>query len=165
MPVVQWGNVPSWVAAVIAAISAYLSYRSQRKSKAERDEARAQADRAERAAAAAERQADAADAQQRRDTEVAEDAEIDPWELDPIVGRDDVYLINTSETAKYDVTVSGIKIHNGPAHFDLIGPGRREQISIMRFGHPDDFVEVTWRRRQDNSGTPQTRQKIIPSRI
>ena len=92
-------------------------------------------------------------------------AEIDPWDLQPIAGDDDVYLINTSQTAKYDITVSGFKVHNSPACFDLIGPGKREELQIMRIHHPDDPVEVKWHRRQDLSDPPKTRRKTIPSRI
>jgi hypothetical protein len=169
---VQWGNVPAWVAAGISAISAYLSWRSQRKSKAERDEAKEQADQAKRSADAAQRQADAAErfaaigeAQQRREAEAIEAAEADPWQLAPIPGDPDCYLINTSKTEKYDITVRGFKIHDGLARFDMIGPGKREELRIMRVHHPDDSVEVTWRRRQDLSDPPQTRPKTIPSRI
>lgn len=170
--VVQWGNVPAWFAAIISTISAYLSWRSQRKSKAERDEATQQAEQAKLSADAAQRQADAAqrsaaiaEAQQQRKAEEAEAAETDPWQLAPIPGDDDCYLINTTRTAKYDVTVSGFKIHNSPTRFDVIGPGQREELSIMRIYHPDDSIEVTWRRRPDLSDVPQTRRKTIPSRI
>ncbi|CQD07387.1 hypothetical protein BN000_01475 [Mycobacterium europaeum] len=153
-------------------MSAYLSWRSQRKSKSERDEATAQAERAERAAGAAERQANAAErsaaaveAQARREAEELEAAEADPWELAPIPGGRDCYLINTSNTVKYNVTVEGFKLHDGPARFDMIGPGKREELSIMRIGHPDDTVKVTWRQRPDLSDSLQTRTKTIPSRI
>lgn len=170
MRVVQWGNVVAWVS--ISLIFGFLSWRSSRKSKSERDEATRQAERAERAAGAAERQAAAversvavAEAQQRRQTEEIEAAEVDPWQLDPIPGDPDCYLINTTKTTKYDITVSGLKIHNSPARFDMIGAGQREELSIMRISHPDDSVEVTWRRRQDPAEPPQTRRKTIPSRI
>jgi hypothetical protein len=146
-------------------MAAYLSWRAQRKSKAERVEAKEQADRAERAANAAERQADAVVAQEQRQVEATEDAEADPWELEPIPGYDNCYLINTTETAKYDIMVDGFKIHDGPAQFDMIGPGKREELSIMRIQHPDDSVDVTWHRRRDLSAAPQTRRKTIPSRI
>jgi hypothetical protein len=169
---VQWGTVPAWFAAAIAVISAYLSWRAQRKSKAEREEATQQAERAERAAGAAERQADAArrsavvaEKQERRQAEATADAEADPWDLEAIIGYDNCYLINTTETAKYDITVAGFKIHDGPSRFDMIGPHKREELSIMRISHPDDSVEVTWHRRRDLSDSLKTRRKTIPPRI
>jgi hypothetical protein len=169
---VQWGTVPAWVAAVISLIFGFLSWWSSRKSKAERDEAKKHADRAERAAGAAERQAKAAErsanvaeAQQRRDDQATEEAESDPWQLDPIPGRDNCYLTNRMRTPKYGVTVTGLKVLNKPARFDVIGPGKREELSIMRIWHPDDSVEITWHQRQDHCDTPQTRSETIPSRI
>jgi len=153
--VVQWGNVPAWVAAEISLIFGILSWRSSRKSKSERDEATRQAERAERAAGAAERQAEAAErsaataeAQERREIEEAEAAEADP-----------------TKTAKYDVTVQGFKIDDGPARFDMTGPNKHVELSIMRIHHPDDPVEVTWHRQQNLSDKPQTSRKTIPSRI
>lgn len=172
MRVVQWGNIAAWVSAAISVTFGFLSWRSSRKSKADRDEATTQAERAERAASAAERQATAAEraaaaaeAQQERQAEEAEAAEADPWQLAPIPGDPDCYLINTTKAAKYNVTVRGFKVHNGPVQFPLIGPGNREEISIMRIWHPDDSVEVTWHRRQDLSDRPQTTRKTIPSRV
>ncbi|MBO0883007.1 MAG: hypothetical protein J2P17_22265 [Mycobacterium sp.] len=168
----QWGTVPAWVAAGLSLVFGILSWRSSRKSRAERDDATRQAERAERFANSAERQAAAverfaaaAEAQQRREIEEAEEAEADPWQLEPIPGASGCYLINMAKTTMYDITVSGLKIHDSPARFDRIGPGQREELSIMRFGHPDDSVEVTWRRRQDLSDSPQTMRKSIPSRI
>jgi len=168
--VVQWGAVPAWVAAGISLVFGILSWRSSRKSKSERDEATRQAERAERAAGAAERQADAAqrsaatdEAQERRETEQAEAAEADPWQLAPIRGHDDCHLINMTRTPKYRVTVSGFKIDDSPARFDMIGPGKRVELSITRILHPDDSVEVTWHRRHDLSDPPQTRSETIPS--
>lgn len=120
---------------------------------------------AKRAADAAERSAAAAEAQERRAIEETDAAEADPWELAPIPGDPDCYLINTTKTTKYGITVSGFKIHGGPARFDMIGPGKREELSIMRIMHPDDSVEVTWHRRPDLSDPPQTRRMTIPSRI
>jgi len=120
---------------------------------------------ARRAADAAERSAAAAEAQQRRETEEIEAIESDPWRLDPIPGRDDCYLINVAKTPNYGVTVNGLKIHNGPARFDMIGPGKRVELSVMRIWHPDDCVEVSWHRRQDRSDPPQTRSEMIPARI
>jgi hypothetical protein len=170
--VVQWGTLPAWVAAGLSLIFGILSWLSSRKSKAERDEATAQADRAERAADAAKRQADAADrsaaaveAQERRDAEATAEAEADPWDLAPIPGDPNCYLINTSKTAKYDITVNGFEIHNGPARFDMIGPGERVELSIMRIMHPDDSVEVAWYPQEGLSDRPATMRKTIPSRI
>jgi hypothetical protein len=169
---VQWGNVPAWVAAGISLIFGILSWRSSRKSKSERDEATRQAERAERAAGAAERQAEAAErsaataeAQERREIEESEAAEADPWQLAPIRGADNCRLINTTRTPKYGVTVSGLKIDNSPAQFDKIGPNKRVELSISRILHPDDSVEVTWHRRQDLSDPPQTRSETIPSKL
>lgn len=168
----QWGTVPAWAAAVISLIFGILSWRSSRKSKAERDEAKRQADRAERAAGAAERQADAAErsaaaaeAPQRREAEAADEAETDPWQLDPIPGDPDCYLTNTTKTPKYGVTVTGFKIHNKPVQFDVIGPGKRKELSIMRIGHPDDTLEITWYRTPDHSDASQTTAETIPSTI
>jgi Flp pilus assembly protein TadB len=167
---VQWGNVPAWVAALISLIFGFLSWRSSRKSKAERDEATKQAERAERAAGAAERQANAAERsataaelQQQRETEETEAAEVDPWRLESIPGSPNCYLINTTKTAKYNVTVSGFKVRS--TQFRLVGPGNREEFSVMRIWHPDDSVEVKWQGDQDLSGPPQTRVKTIPSRL
>lgn len=172
MQVVQWGTIPAWVAAVISLIFGFVSWRSSRKSKAERDGAKKQADRAERAADAAERQADAAErsaaaaeAQQRREAKAAEEAEADPWQLDPIPGDPNCYLTNMTATPKYGVTVTGLKIHNAPARFDVIGPGKRKELSIMRIGHPDDSVEIAWYQQQDHSDPLQTKQETIPSTI
>jgi hypothetical protein len=160
---VQWGAVPAWVAAGLSLVFGVLSWRSSRKSKEERDEANRQADRAERAAGAAERQADAAErsaaaveAQQQREAEETEAAEADPWQLDPIPNDPDCYLINTTTTTKYNVTVTGSTVHNGPAQFDRIGPGKREEVSIMRIWPADETVEVTWHRRQELAAPPQS---------
>jgi hypothetical protein len=168
--VVQWGTVPAWVAAGLSLIFGFLSWRSSRKSKSERDEAKSHADRSERAAGAAERQAAAAErsagiaeAHERRKAEETELAEADPWLLESIPGAPNCYLINRTKTPKYGVTVAGLKIHNPPARFDVIGPGKREELSIMRLMHPDDSVEVTWHRRQDLSD-PRTKSETIPSR-
>lgn len=174
MHVMQWGTVPAWVAAGVSLIFGILSWRSSRKSKSELNEATKQAERAERAAGAAERQADAAErsasaaeAVEQREAESTDAAEADPWQLAPIpaAGDPDCYLINKTRTPKYRVTVSGLKIHNGPARFDVIGPGKREELSVMRFHHPDDSVEVTWHRRQDLSDSPQTTRETIPSEL
>lgn len=168
----QWGTVPAWVAAGLSLTFGILSWRSSRKSREERDEAKRQADRAERAAGAAERQADAAErsaaaveTQQQREAEETEAAEVDPWLLEPIPGGPDCYLINRTKTPKYGVTATGLKIHNSPARFDMIGPGKKVELSIMRILHPDDSVDVTWYRHQDLSDPPQTKQETIPSTI
>lgn len=170
--VVEWGTLPAWVAAGLSLIFGILSWLSSRKSKAEGDEATAQAERAERAADAAQRRADAAErsadtaeAQERREAEATAEAEADPWDLAPIRGSPNCYLINTTNTAKYDITVNGFKIHNGPARFDMIGPGKRVEVSIMRIGHPDDSVEVAWYPQEGLLDRPETTRKTIPSSI
>lgn len=106
-----------------------------------------------------------AEAQQHRQTDEEEAGEADPWQLDPIPGDPDCYLTNMTKTPKYGVTVTGFKIHNPPAQFDVIGPGKRKELSIMRIGHPNDSVEITWHQRQDRSDAPQTKQETIPSTI
>ncbi|MGB6513999.1 hypothetical protein [Mycobacterium sp.] len=84
---------------------------------------------------------------------------------DPIPGADNCYLINRTKTAKYGVTVEGLKIHNNPARFDAIGPGKREELSVMRIGHPDDSVQITWYRKSDHSDPPQARTETVPSKL
>lgn len=165
----QWGNVPAWVAAGISLIFGITSWRSSRKSSAERDEARRQAERAERAAGAAEREAGAAErsaavaeARERRETAQTEDAEADPWELEPIPGVDSYYLINTTTTAKYAVTVEGARVHDSPVKIDIIGPGRRVDLVVMPFGQLGSSVEISWYQRQDRSDWLRTRKVSIP---
>ena len=114
---------------------------------------------------AAERSADTAEAQERRKAEATAEAEADPWDLAPISGSPNCYLINTTKTAKYDIAVNGFKIHNGPARFDMIGPGKRVELSIMRIMHPNDSVEVAWYPQKGLSDRPETTRKTIPSTI
>jgi ATPase subunit of ABC transporter with duplicated ATPase domains len=172
-------NAANWinlVGVIVAGVSAIVAVRSacrarnaesaaaehQRQSlKAAQDAA----NHAKRSADAEQRIAAATEAHQRRRTDEVAAAELDPWELAPIPGDPDCYLINTSKTAKYDVIVNGFKVHNGPARFDMIGPGKCEELSIMRISHPDDTVEVKWHRQQDLSDAQQTRRKTIPSTI
>ncbi|RFZ05426.1 hypothetical protein VIMS_04928 [Mycobacterium marinum] len=141
---------------------------AERATKAAEDSAVAQSKSsaaAQRAADAAERSAAAAEAQDRRAVEQDEAAEADPWQLTPIPGDDDCYLKNTSKTPKYGVRVSGFKIHGGPVRFDVIGPGKRVELSILRIWHDDDGVEVTWHRQADLSDPPQSRVETIPSKL
>jgi hypothetical protein len=173
---VNAGNWINLAGVIIAGVSAIVAVRSVcRARKAEfaatehqREALKAEQDaanHAKRSADAEQRIAAVVEAEQRRQTDEAEAAEIDPWELAPIPGSPDCYLINTSKTATYDVIVDGFKVHNGPERFDMIGPTKREEISIMPVLHPNDTVEVKWHLLQDLSDAQQTRRKTIPSTI
>jgi hypothetical protein len=173
---VNAGNWISLAGVIIAGVSAALAVRSARRAgKAESaaaaherqalEAAQDAAGHAKRSADAEERVATVTEAQQSREATEAEEAEGDPWQLDPIPGDPDCYLINRTKYPKYGVAVVGLMIHNGPAEFDVIGPGKREELSIMRIAHPDNSVEITWYRRRDLSDSPQTKRETIPSRI
>jgi hypothetical protein len=170
------GDLASTVSAGVAVVAMIGSgvgwFLARKEKKAAADQAdrattaaESAAGHAGRAADAAERSATAAESQERREAEAVDAADQDPWVLAPIPGDDDVYLVNRSTTPKYSVTVSGFKVHDSPAQFDMIGGGKRVEVSILRIMHPDDGVEVTRHSRKDLSDESTTRTETIPSRI
>ncbi|BBX67827.1 hypothetical protein [Mycolicibacterium psychrotolerans] len=117
-----------------------------------------------RSADAAERSAAAVEAQERRAAEQEDAAEADPWIFQPIPGDPDVYLFNRSRSPKYGVTAAGFKVHNSSQKWQVIGPGKRVELGVLRVMHPDDEVVITWHQREDRSDTPRSATEVIPSR-
>jgi hypothetical protein len=169
----NWISLAGVIIAGVSAILAVLSARRARKAESAAAEherqaleaARDAAGHAKRSADAEERVAGVAESQERRQSEEIDAVDADPWMLEPIPGEDNCYLINRSKSPKYGVSVAGLKVHNGPAQFDAIGPGKRKELSVMRIYHPDDSIQITWYRKPDHSDAPQTRPETIPSRL
>jgi hypothetical protein len=169
----NWINLAGVLIAGAAAILAVRSAcRARKAESAAAEHQRAALEAAQDAAGHAKRSADAeqrianvAESRQQHQAEENQALDADPWEMAPIPGRDNCNLINRTKTPKYGVTVSGKKIHNSPERFDLIGPGKPVELSVMRFWHPDDSIQVTWHTRQDLADPPQTKREIIPSRL
>lgn len=147
----DWASVASAVIAFAAMIGSGVGWLLARKANKTAVEqatravhaAEDAAGHAGRAADAEERVASVVEAQERREAESVDAAQADPWELAPIPGDDDVYLINRTSTPKYGVRVSGYKVHNGLAHYEKVGAGKRVEVSIMRILDPDDGAEST----------------------
>lgn len=154
---------------IISGASAIWAWRSASSAKAAEQEAEDRAEaalKAERAAVAAQR--DIAEQLKRvADTDDQHTAELDadPWSLEPIPGSGDCNLINRTHSAKYGVTVTGYKVHEGPVHFERIGPGKSVEVGINRIWADENDVQITWHQRQDRSDEPATTTEPIPSRI
>jgi hypothetical protein len=180
---VQWGTVPAWVAATISVIFGIQSWRSSRKSKAEREEAARQAQSAERAVSAAEdlvgearrfaeageRSASAQEAQARLAAEKVEAAEGSPWILEAIPGRDNCLLRNNTRTPKYHVNASGPAVHPGAgvggSTIREVEGGDAVEIYVLRAGQLDDRINVSWHRDKNRSGERMSRSYRLPPRI
>jgi len=133
LPWLQWGTVPAWIAAVVAAWSAYKSRRSRRESEAAEVAAKEQADLATKAAQdaaetatrsadAAERSATAHETQAQLLQDEADAAERSPWRIEHHGGMD-YRLRNRTNTPKYDVTVTGQPAGRPPGVFRPGGGG------------------------------------------
>ena len=49
--------------------------------------------------------------------------------------------------------------------FEIVGPGKRVEVSILRIMHPDDAIQVTWHRRKDRTDEPATSTETLPSKF
>ena len=169
----NWISLAGVIIAGVSATVAVLSARGARKAESAAAEherqaleaARDAAGHAKRSADAEERVAGVAESQERRQSDETDAVDADPWMLEPIPGEDNCYLINRSKSSKYGVSVAGLKVHNGPAQFDAIGPGKCKELSIMRIYDPDDSVQISWYRKSDHSDPRQSTTETIPSRL
>jgi hypothetical protein len=171
--VADWGAAASAAVAFLSMLGAgygWLQARREKDAAAEHERraveaAEAAAGHEKRSADAEERIAQAIETQESRAAEHRDATEADPWIVEPIPGDDDVYLINRSSTAKYNVMVAGFKVDESPLSFGTIGPGKRVEVGIMRIWHDNDDMHVRWHQRRDESDAPQTVVEKIPSKI
>ncbi len=142
----HWGDVPAYLSAVIAIVFGFLSWRSSRKSKEEREAAEHAMEIAKQHADAAKRSANVDETQLGMAQAQAEAAEQRPWRIDPTITPNSYRLLNTTPTAKYFVTITGaVRTQSATT---VPGGGEftfERQIGV--FGQRD--VTVHWHRTND----------------
>ena len=178
----QLGTGAAWGSAIIAGWSAWLSWRSSRKSKRAESEAKTQAEAAlnaaERSAAAAETQAALAEKQAARTEQEVEAAEAAPWNIYTRNGKN-YYLQNLTNTPKYKISLSGTAVVLASAisnatlqvlsrfeflkklplcnQFDVVH-GRGTVALDLKSRAADRRVFVSWYPTKDCTGDPLTQR-------
>jgi hypothetical protein len=154
----NWGDVPAWVAAVVAVIFGVLSWRSARKSKAERKQAERATKAAERYAAAAERSAAVEEKQLELAQKDADAAERYPWYIERRSDGD--FLLHTrTDTPKYNVDVTGDPANaaeDGSNHFEIVHGRSPVALDLYITAQSDDTVVVSWHPTPDHTGEAWT---------
>ncbi|MDQ1493624.1 MAG: hypothetical protein QOG69_107, partial [Actinomycetota bacterium] len=167
----DWGDVPAWTAAVISVIFGVVSWRSSRKSKAEREQAERataaaeqHAATAERATQAAERHANAAERSAAVDEKRlglvqkdADSAERYPWSVQRR-GSGDFMLHSRTDTSKYNVDISGDPAAGGENHFDELHGRGPFALDLFITAQSDDTIVVTWHPTPDHTGEAWTQR-------
>jgi hypothetical protein len=171
----NWGDIPTWVATVVAAVFGALSWRSSRAAKAAEsaaEEFKRQALTAAQDAAAAEgRAADAAvrsagalEAQSQLAAEQAAAAEGVPWRVEYSHGAKWV-LLNVSDTPKFNVKITGpgVWARRTPDVVDRIDG--QSSYEIWGSSEPGEKrIDVTWHQREGGQGEPGTWSSLMPPR-
>jgi len=163
------GDVPAWLAAVISVIFGVLSWRSSRKSKAEREQAERatlaaeqHAAAAERATQAAERHASAAERSAAADEKQLELAQKDadaaeryPWYVERR-GSGDFLLHSRTDTPKYSVDVTGDPADAEENHFDVVHGRGPVAVDMFITAQSEDTIVVSWHPTPDHAGEAWT---------
>ena len=180
----HWGDVPAWLAVIVAAVFGWQSWRSSRRSAAAEREARQQADRAtkaaedaaaaaDRSAAAEERSATAHETQAQLAQDQADAAERFPWNVTRPGGQD-FRLVNLTNTRKYDVDVTGEPVRGkhagvfrpgagGGNYFDVVDGRETKELDLfVALQTVDRSVTVSWRPIADYTGDPWTQRIGLP---
>jgi hypothetical protein len=155
----QWGTVPAWIAALVSGLSAYYSWRSQRK-------AGEQANRATDAAVDAVRAQKEIAGETKRLADITEQrfdaAEQSPWDIQPDGGSGRYRIINKRDTPKYEVYLSGDRVIPGRTNdFRFIDRGESKSIYLQDSGVVNRTVTVSWHPTSDHSGE-RLRQRLEP---
>lgn len=163
----DFGDIPTWVAAGLSAVFGILAWRSSSRAKnaeaAARDQATRALQAAEEAAAAGKRSADAAERsasalenQHRLAVQQADAAEGVPWEIRYRTGSK-WELWNVTETVKFSVTISGSGVMRGPTtHARIDGHSSEEFWGNTSWQRDGKKVQVTWHRRDDLKDEPRS---------
>jgi hypothetical protein len=173
----NWGDVPTWVAAVIAAVAAYIAWDSSKKSKTAEGTAdvhrkdalkaaQAAATAETNAAAAAARSAAALEEQTRLATEQADAAEAAPWGVEHSSGAKWL-LVNGSNRPKYHVKLGGpgVSTVRAPGVIDRIdGNSSYEFWGDTGWNGKERRLEVIWHQQEDGSDEPRTWSGAMPAR-
>jgi hypothetical protein len=131
-----------------------LSWRSSRRSKAEREQAERATEAAERFASAAERSAAVGEKQLELAQQDADAAERYPWYIERR-GSGDFLLHSRTDTVKYNVEVSGDPAdaaEDGRNHFDVVHGRGPVALDLFITSHTEDTVVVSWRPTPNHSG-------------
>lgn len=169
------GDLPGWISAVVAVVSATVAAVSAWSSRQAKAEAARQAERAvtaaetsaseaARSAAAAERSAAAHETEADIAAGRVAAAERLPCRMDPVPLSENIELHNMTATPKYGVRVVGAAVRQ-PDVGTVDGNAHTEVDTLLSVMGLDKTITVTWHRTPDLSDEPLTWDPRLPRRI
>lgn len=165
----DWGNVPAWVAAAVSGLFGLLSWRAARRSKKAEVVANAQADRASNAAeeAVAAQQVTAQETKRLADlmSNRATGAERKPWRVEKGRGDWEYYLVNATAQPKFDVTLDGdpIRMASGTDNLGEVDGHARVSMDVALFHGADYTVTISWYPTKDSNSEKFTQRTELGS--